>query len=104
VLPGDYEVTLHFVEMASQPAEARAFGIQLEDEVVLDRYSPREAGVATADRRSSEIRDVDAILDVVFLPLRGSPRVCHERPRPLGPSGAPLENRGPPALDLTAST
>ncbi len=76
ILPGDYRVTMHFVEMFSNPSQACSFGIKIEGESVLENYRPRRAGVATADRKTFEARDADALLGILFVPAGGAAQVC----------------------------
>ncbi|MBN1442939.1 MAG: tetratricopeptide repeat protein, partial [Planctomycetes bacterium] len=76
VLPGDYRVTLHFVEMFSNPSQGCIFGVKLEEETALEKYKPRRAGVATADRKSFVVRGADALLGILLLPERGAPQIC----------------------------
>ncbi|MBN1441587.1 MAG: tetratricopeptide repeat protein, partial [Planctomycetes bacterium] len=76
VPPGDYRVTLHFVEMTPVPTLGLVFGIQLEGEMVAERFKPQRGGVAAAVRETFEVKGADALLEIFFKPVRGSPQVC----------------------------
>jgi hypothetical protein len=76
VPPGDYRVTLHFVDASPPGTGARVFGIKVEDEVVHERYRPRRTDASAANRTSFVVKGVDALLGLLFLPVRGSPHVC----------------------------
>jgi tetratricopeptide (TPR) repeat protein len=76
VVPGNYRVTLHFVEMFSNPSQGRVFDVKIEGETVLGKHRPQGVGVAAADRRTFEVRDAEALLEIILQPVRGSPQVC----------------------------
>ncbi len=76
VLPGDYRVTLHFVEMYLNPSQACVFDVKIEGKTVLEKHKPQRAGVAAADRRTFEIEGADALLEILFVPVREAPQIC----------------------------
>ncbi|HAK93680.1 MAG TPA: hypothetical protein DCM87_01400 [Planctomycetes bacterium] len=62
--PGDYRVTLHFVEIWMRFRSPWPFDVFLEDEKVLSAYQPFDAGFAAADVRVFDCRVSDGFLDI----------------------------------------
>ena len=76
VIPGDYRVTLQFAGRFSPEWEGRWFGVQLKRQTMTSEYDSRAEGPPAPESRVFEVRENDAILDIVFLPKRVGAYVC----------------------------
>jgi len=75
VPPGEYQITLHFAEIAFETPAIRQFGIQVEGKTIREKYSPGNRGFATADRVEVNTRVDDGLLEIGFDPLKENPKI-----------------------------
>jgi len=76
VIPGRYRVTLYFGDPLGVTVEPRRFSIKIEGREVLPLYDTRSVGVATADQRTFELEETDAIINIAFSPKLMNAFVC----------------------------
>jgi hypothetical protein len=72
--PGQYRVSLHFVEAFGRKPGGRIFDVLLEGKSVLENYEPMKmGGYAIPQREVFQIAVADGMLDVVFVQHAGDP-------------------------------
>jgi hypothetical protein len=75
LLPGNFQVTLHFAELVHEQPGARRFDVRLEGTEVLTDYEPLKAGYATAEVKPFPVTVEDGILDIDFIPRVDHPKL-----------------------------
>jgi hypothetical protein len=75
VVPGRYQVGLHFATLQAVRPGARLFTVLLEGNTALDAYEPPSSHSSDADIKTFEVDVADGFLDLDFLAERGDPRI-----------------------------
>ncbi len=73
--PGDYRITLHFIEGNFREFPSRIFGIILEGEPLLKKYEPLQKGFGIPDKKIFELPVMDGMVDIEFVRYTNHPKI-----------------------------